>query len=80
MGPGAYYAHMAEKHIDKLGKLIQVGFPQKFSDPGYPVVIFNRLFNISFSIRNHRPELYAPEYFAIPAYSFLNKKDGAVGF
>ncbi len=63
VGPRTHHAHIPLKHIDKLGKLIQAGFPHKLAEGEDAGVSLARLPGLLFGlIRFFRLEVHAAEF------------------
>jgi hypothetical protein len=72
-------AHLSNKNVQELGKLVQVGIAQETADARDAGVIFRRLFGISFRVNVHGPEFQARERTTQEAYPALNEEDGTTG-
>jgi hypothetical protein len=70
---------MTRKHIQELGKLIEIGITQELADTGDPGIVFRRLFGIGFGIDAHGPKFQTGERATQETYASLNKENGTAG-
>ena len=65
VGAGAYYAHITDKHIEKLRQLVDVGFTHEISESKLSWIIFSSLDKIRVFVDMHGAELVTIEVMAV---------------
>src|SRR5262249_15169112 len=79
MGARADDTHMSYQDVQKLGDLIQVGFPEEAAHSGNPRVVVERLFCIGLIVHVHRTEFQAGERTAQKTDTALYKEHRTPG-
>src|SRR6478735_12763002 len=72
-------ANISEKNVKKLGQLIQVRLPKKFTNSCNASIILSSMNLIGFIIHAHTAEFITIKYFVIAAGTLLYKKYRSFG-
>jgi len=79
VGTGAYNGHVAQKDIEELGYLVDVGPTHEVANLGLAGIFLGGLLLVGFFVLAHAAELVYPEFLAVKAVALLLENDGAFG-